>query len=118
MPAAVQMTSARVQYGAHVAVGGGVATLLASAGGVVSVTRNSAGNLTVTLKAPGVVTSGPPLHGPLVLVSPIAAAFANVVASMATPTTVTVLTFDAAGAALDNVSFVLLIVDSERAGGA
>jgi hypothetical protein len=116
MPAAVQLTSARVQYAAHVAVGGGVATLVSSAGGVVSITRNGAGDLTLTLKAPGVNFAAG--HGPIVLVSAIAVAFANVVATLTSATTIAIRTFDAAGAALDNVSFAVLVLDSERLGGA
>jgi hypothetical protein len=105
-----------VQYAAHVAVGGGVASLVSSAGGVLSITRNAAGDLTLTLRAPGVNFAAG--HGPIVLVSPIAVAFANVVATLASATTIAIHTFDAAGVALDNVSFCVFVLDSEREGGA
>lgn len=116
MSAAVQNAISRLQYAAHVAVGGAVATLVSSAGGVVSVTRNGAGDLTLTLKGPGVnFASG---HGPIILCSPIGVAFANVVATLASATTISIHTFDAAGVALDNVSFSVAVLDSERLGGA
>ena len=112
--AGIVQQNQRLIASCYVAVGGGVATLVASAGGIASVTRNGAGDYTVTLKGP--VSFGG-VHDPLLKVSPVGVAFAVVTATLASATTVSVYSFNQAGAAADT-SFTVELTASQRAGGA